>query len=197
MAPTPGNAQSWPKQHIHREIYHVPQPSRPQRRNIISLPHHSCNPPPPPPVVLSYEGYTLWHVLGIILIANKTSITMATNFFVGVANIHLPNWLHGQFVVMCPQSLAQLGGVDSTFASPGACGRTRAAVMNKRSVGYQPHGPWGHFSNIFRTKACIVDCDSSTCSSTSSSTLLSLTPKNTSCSSDAIESETDYSPDDE
>ena len=70
--------------------------------------------------------------------------------------------------------------------------------MNKRSVRYQPHGPWGHFpKKIFRTKACTVDSDSSTCSSTFSSSLSSLTPKNTSCSSAAIESEIDYSSDDE
>ena len=60
--------------------------------------------------------------------------------------------------------------------------------MNKRSVRYQLHGFWGHFPrNIFRTKACTLDSDSSTCSSTSSLSLSSLTPKNTSCSSDAIE----------
>ena len=70
--------------------------------------------------------------------------------------------------------------------------------MNKRSVKYQPQGPWGHFpKKIFRTKACTVDSDSSTCSPTSSSSLSSLTPKDTSCSSDAIESEVNYSPNDE
>ena len=70
--------------------------------------------------------------------------------------------------------------------------------MNKRSLRYQPHGPWGRFpKNIFRTKACTVDSDSSTCSSTSSSSLSSVTLRNTSCSSDATESEIEYSPDDE
>ena len=93
--------------------------------------------------------------------------------------------------------------------------------FNKRSVKYQPYGPWGHFpKRMFGTKPCSVDSDSSTSDSDSDSDSDSNSNSNsdahsgsssnsnsntdsdsgsslTSCSPDPLSSEPDYSPDEE
>ena len=71
--------------------------------------------------------------------------------------------------------------------------------INKRNVKYKPYGPWGHFpKEMFGTKSCTVDDDSSTSDSDSDSTTDSDSGSSlTSCSPDSLSSVPNYSPDDE
>ena len=74
--------------------------------------------------------------------------------------------------------------------------------INKRSVKYKSYGPWGHFpKEMFGTKSCTVDDDSSTSNSDSDSDSDSTTDSDagsslTLCSPDSLSSGPNYSPDD-
>ena len=75
--------------------------------------------------------------------------------------------------------------------------------INKRNVKYKPYGPWGHFpKEMFGTKSCTVDDDSSTSdsdpdsdSNSDSSTDSDSGSSLTSCSPDSLSSGPNYSPD--
>ena len=75
--------------------------------------------------------------------------------------------------------------------------------INKQNVKYKPYGPWGHFpKELFGTKSCTVDDNSSTSDSDSDSDSDSTTDSDsgsslTSCSPDSLSSGPNYSPDDE
>ena len=77
--------------------------------------------------------------------------------------------------------------------------------INKRNVKYEPYGPWGHFpKEMFGTKSCTVDDDSSTSDSDSDSDSNSNSTTDsdsgsslTSCSPDSLLSGPNCSPDDE
>ena len=75
--------------------------------------------------------------------------------------------------------------------------------IDKRNAKYKPYGPWGHFpKEMFGTKCCTVDDDSSTYDSSPDSDSDSTTDSEsgsslTSCSADSLSSEPNYSPNDE
>ena len=95
----------------------------------------------------------------------------------------------------------ELGGVQPATLLGGPCCGSHHRFFNKRNIKYRPYGPWGHFpKEMFGTKPCTIDNDSSTSdcdsdfnSNSGSDSRLSLT----SCSVDPLSSKPDYSPDDE